>query len=97
LGSEYLAHTVVAIHNCYRTGIHDPFGLSLGTHDARADAFHVPTQAHDTMGLMSPEVGPNETLGDQVGVGSGNTERGEDRRGKLNQKSGGKAWSIRGQ
>jgi hypothetical protein len=73
LGSEYLAHAVVAIHNFYRTAIHDPFGLGYRTHDARADALHVPTQPHDAVRLMSPEVGPNEAIGDQVGVGSGNT------------------------
>jgi hypothetical protein len=68
LGSEYLAHAVMAIHDCYRTGIHDPFGLSHRTHDARADSIHIPAQTHNTMGLMPLQIGSYQAVSNQQGV-----------------------------
>ena len=82
---DNLANAVPAIQDGHGAGIHDQFRLCHCMHDACTDTRHIPTQAHDAVGLMTPQIRPYQAVGNQMGIRSGKADGRKDGLGEGDQ------------
>ena len=82
---QHLADAVVAVDHGQRPGVGDGLGGGHGPHDPGPDAVDVPAEPHDPVGLVAPEVGGDQAVGDQSGIGVRHADGGQHGGGELGQ------------
>ena len=63
-----LADALLRVHDGDGAGVDHRLGAAGGLHDAGAQAFEIPGGAEHAVGLVAPEVGLDQAVGDEGGV-----------------------------
>ena len=72
---EHLADAVAAVEQQQGAGVGQDRGVGDGAHGAGAEPRRVPGQAQEAVGLVAPQVGLHEAVGDQGAPSSSGTPR----------------------
>ena len=87
-GGEHLADAVMPVDDGDRAGVDHPLGARHGLHDAGLEARHIPGEAQHAMRLMAPQIGLDEAVGEERGVGRRHAALLEDGGGEATQRVG---------
>ena len=80
-----MTNAVMTVDHCNSAGIDHELGLGHRLHHAVLDTLEIPTQTQHAMGLMAPQIGLHQRIGNKTRVVLGHTGTGVDGGGKVDE------------